>query len=143
MMLLQSESQLSAIYGKAKAQTIINNCDTYVFLGSSDSETCNNLAMKANVPFDDIHDMPLGGEYFFRRGKKAICTKRYDTVKDPEYQKMQAMKGGKMEFQATAPVLQKKTSDELYSLFGIEVSAKEPDEGLEGRKQAYFMRRRF
>ncbi|MCR5836270.1 MAG: type IV secretory system conjugative DNA transfer family protein, partial [Lachnospiraceae bacterium] len=36
VLLIQSESQLISLYGKDAATTIINNCDTYVYMGSND-----------------------------------------------------------------------------------------------------------
>ena len=84
-LLVQSESQLSSIYGKTKAKTIINNCDTYVVLGGMDDETIASIAKKTDVPESEVRDMPIGTEYFIRRGQKAIFTKRYDLFKDPVY----------------------------------------------------------
>lgn len=142
-LLLQSESQLASIYGMQKARTIINNCDTYVFLGGMDDATCFNIAQKANVPADEIRDMPLGSEYFIRRGQKAIYTKRYNILEDPEYQKMLTLGGKKLEFQATAPLLSGKTAHELYSLFGIELPQKETSENQGGRPRAGYWKNRL
>ena len=142
-LLLQSESQLSSIYGQEKARTIINNCDTYVFLGGMDDETCVNIAQKVNVPVDEIRNMPLGSEYFIRRGQKPIYTKRYNILEDPEYQKLQALGGKKLEFQATAPLLSGKTADELYSLFGIEIPQKEPSKNQGVRPRADYWKHKL
>lgn len=43
-MLLQSESQMNSIYGVNAATTIINNCDTYVYLGGNDMQTIMSIS---------------------------------------------------------------------------------------------------
>lgn len=83
-MLVQSESQLSSMYGKNNATTIINNCDTYIYLGGMDMDTATNVSKRLNRPMNDVLDMPLGQELFFRRGQKPVVTKRYDTFKAME-----------------------------------------------------------
>ena len=52
--LIQSESQLSSLYGSDKATTIINNFDTIVFLGSMDIDTGRSVSMRANRPLEDV-----------------------------------------------------------------------------------------
>lgn len=89
--LIQSESQLSSIYGNEKATTIINNCDTIVFLGSMDLETGRNISMRANRPLEDILYMPVGSEIIFRRGMKPIFTKRYNIFQNEMYKKVTAV----------------------------------------------------
>lgn len=84
-MLLQSETQLAEMYGELQAQTIINNCDTIVYLGGMDLKTCESVARRANVPLEDVVNMHIGNEIFFRRGMKPVFTKRYDTPNDPLY----------------------------------------------------------
>ncbi|WP_432647786.1 type IV secretory system conjugative DNA transfer family protein [Mitsuokella sp.] len=94
-MLIQSESQLSALYGEKDATTIVNNSDTYVYLGGMDYTTSQKVAARMNKPVDDILHMPIGTEYFFRRGQKPIKTKRYNLLEDPDYKLMMQMKQGK------------------------------------------------
>lgn len=88
--LIQSESQLSSLYGRDKATTIINNCDTIVFLGSMDLETGKSVSVRANLPLEDILYMPIGSEIIFRRGMKPIFTKRYNIFENELYQKITA-----------------------------------------------------
>lgn len=85
---LQSESQLENLYGKAQATTIVNNADTYIFMGGNDLLTARNISERANIPFEDALNMPLGREWIFRRGCKPICTKRYDILSDKAYQEI-------------------------------------------------------
>lgn len=88
--LIQSESQLSSLYGSEKATTIINNCDTIVFLGSMDLETGKSISMRANRPLEDILYMPIGSEIIFRRGMKPIFTKRYNIFQNEMYKRATA-----------------------------------------------------
>ncbi len=88
--LIQSESQLRSLYGSEKATTIINNCDTIVFLGSMDLETGRSISVRANRPLEDVLYMPIGSEIIFRRGMKPIFTKRYDIFQNEMYKKVTA-----------------------------------------------------
>lgn len=74
----QSESQLSSIYSPEEATTIINNCDTYVYLGGNDLNTADQVAKRINKPLDEVLYLPVGTEYIFRRGSKPIITERYN-----------------------------------------------------------------
>ncbi len=85
-MMLQSESQLESIYGDGDATTIINNSDTYIYLGGIDLYTAKSVSQRLNKPLEDVLSMPVGTEYIFRRGQKPIATKRYDILNDREYQ---------------------------------------------------------
>ena len=53
-LLLQSESQLSGMYGQTEATTIINNCDTYLYMGGMDIETCKNVALRMTWPLHKV-----------------------------------------------------------------------------------------
>ena len=86
--LIQSESQLSSLYGDDKATTIMNNMDTIVFLGSMDLATGKRISMRANCPLEDILYMPVGEEIIFRRGMKPIFTKRYNIFENDMYKQI-------------------------------------------------------
>jgi type IV secretory pathway TraG/TraD family ATPase VirD4 len=85
-LLLQSESQLEQMYGEDNATTIINNCDTYIFLGGMDLLTARNISVRLNCPLDEVLYMPIGDEIIFRRGHRPIQTTRYDVRRDKQYQ---------------------------------------------------------
>lgn len=89
LILLQSESQLESMYGHDDATTIINNCDTYVYLGGMDLKTCRNISERLNVPLEDVLYMPIGQEVIFRRGQRPVVCSRYQTMEDPLCQKVQ------------------------------------------------------
>lgn len=87
-LLLQSESQLASMYGNGAATTIINNCDTYVYLGGMDIHTCENIAKRMNKPLDRVLSLPLETAVVFRRGTPHIVARRYQTLDDPIYKEL-------------------------------------------------------
>ena len=84
-LLLQSESQLESMYGYDDAVTIIDNCDTYVYMGGMNLQTCRSISERLNIPLEDVLYMPIGQEIIFRRGQKPIITQRYDTFSNSDY----------------------------------------------------------
>ena len=88
MMMLQSESQLKSIYGENDAKTIINNSDTYIYLGGIDLDTARSVSQRLNQPLEDVLSMPIGRECIFRRGQKPMVTRRYNILENKEYQKL-------------------------------------------------------
>ena len=87
-MLIQSESQLKSMYSEAEATTIINNCDTYAFLGCNDLVTAKNISDRMNLPLDKVLALQVGKVYIFRRGGNPVETSRYDILRNPEYQRV-------------------------------------------------------
>lgn len=85
-LLIQSESQLISIYGSDAATTIINNCDSYVYMGSNDLHTAQNISLRANRPLEDVLYMPIGSQILFRRGQKPILSQRYNILENEIYQ---------------------------------------------------------
>ncbi len=144
-MLLQSETQLASIYGDIDAKTIINNCDTYVFLGGMDDNTIESIAKKTDVPASEVRNMPIGTEYFIRRGQKAIRTKRYDISKDPVY--LSEIKGKEedeavVRQTASQEEMKPKSARELFSLFGIQFPKEKRQDGKNGAERQQMMGRR-
>lgn len=87
--LIQSESQLSSIYGSEAATTIINNCDTYVFMGSNDLSTAQNISLRVNRPLEEVLNMKIGHQILFRRGSKPkIGGKRYNIMENETYKEI-------------------------------------------------------
>ncbi len=84
-MLLQSESQLASMYGDDNATTILNNCDSYLFLGGNDLATAKNVSLRADVPLDEVMYMPIGDAILFRRGQRPIFSQRYNILADKTY----------------------------------------------------------
>lgn len=85
--LVQSLSQLGGLYGDYEASTIENNCDTLVFMGSLDIETCRSFASRLDVPVSKVLGMPLGKVIVVRRGGLPVLTDRYPVFEDAYYVK--------------------------------------------------------
>lgn len=71
MLMIQAESQLSAIYGE-DGRTIIGNCDSYVYLGGNDITTAESVAKRCNKPLHQILNMSVGTNWIFRRGQAPV-----------------------------------------------------------------------
>lgn len=74
--ILQSISQLEALYGAARAATIINNCDHCLYLGGQDIRTAEFVSMKTDKAPLTILTMPLDHVYLFERGKEPMYLSR-------------------------------------------------------------------
>jgi len=85
---LQSETQLEGMYGEADAKTIINNNDTLIYLGGNDVKTASDIAVRLNCPVEDVLYMPLEQICIFRRGTKPIVAKKYPTLQDKLFIKL-------------------------------------------------------
>lgn len=88
-LLIQCESQLTAMYGDHDAVTIINNCDRYIYMGGNDLATARNMSQRLNLPLEDILYMPIGQEYVIQRGQKPIKTTRYKIKNNFTYQEVE------------------------------------------------------
>lgn len=71
MLMVQAEAQLRSGYDD-DAETVISNCDTYVYLGGNDVNTAENVGRRCDRRMLDILNMPVGSCWVFRRGQKAI-----------------------------------------------------------------------
>lgn len=77
MLMIQAESQLTHCYGD-DGETIIGNCDTYVYLGTNDVKTAQAVAERADVPMRKILYMPVGTNWIFRRGQEPVNGKNFN-----------------------------------------------------------------
>ncbi|MCM1220290.1 MAG: type IV secretory system conjugative DNA transfer family protein, partial [Lachnospiraceae bacterium] len=77
--IIQSLSQLESLYGRARAMTILNNCDNVLCLGAGrDMETAGYISQQANKPVSAILNTPLNEAWLLTRGKKAEQVEKYD-----------------------------------------------------------------
>ena len=58
-LILQSEAQLKQWYG-ASSHTILDNCDTIVYMGGNDVETARMISERCNQPLQKVLNMPIG-----------------------------------------------------------------------------------
>lgn len=77
MIMIQSEAQLQAGFGN-DSQTIIDNCSTYVYMGSSDPMQAEKIARRADRPVKEILNMPIGKSWIFRRGQEPVYCDNFD-----------------------------------------------------------------
>ena len=65
----QSVAQLEALYGAARAEVIIDNCDNCLYLGRQDVTTARYISVRANRTVVFILNLPLGEACLFTRGQ--------------------------------------------------------------------------
>ena len=89
-LVIQSLSQLEGLYGHAKAQTIINNCDHCLYLGGTDTETARYFAEKFNCQVSTVLNLPLDTMFIFARGSEPRKVQKYDLAEDEIYRGLMA-----------------------------------------------------
>lgn len=81
--IVQNLTQLDRLYGREGARTIINNFDTWLYLGGSDIDTVQTISRRSNLPFYKVMDLPVDCSIvMFRGGITKICQK-YDIRQRP------------------------------------------------------------
>lgn len=83
--ILQSVSQLEAMYGPPRAATILNNADHILYLGGQDVGTAGFISVKANKPTSTILQMPLSQAWLFTRGEAPRLVEKYNLKSHPKY----------------------------------------------------------
>ena len=71
-LIIQSLSQLATMYDANAAKTIINNCDTLLFMGCNDPDTARMIADRASKTMDNILCMPRDKVYVIFSGRQAM-----------------------------------------------------------------------
>lgn len=79
MLMIQSEAQLRQGY-EHDAQTIISNCDTYLYLGGNDVQTAKAVSERCDKPLNEVLYMPVGHCWVFRRGSQP----KFARLADPD-----------------------------------------------------------
>lgn len=77
MLILQSLSQLEQSYGKS-AHTIVDDCDTLIYMGGNDPETAHQIAIRCNKTTQTILHMPLSSSWIFRRGEAPFACRNLE-----------------------------------------------------------------
>ena len=91
LMLCQSLSQLDATYGQENATVILDNCASLVYLpGGMNQQTASYISKMLDLPLNDVMFMPMGNVVVFQSGQQPVIAPRYETLKDPLYQKLMA-----------------------------------------------------
>ncbi len=68
--ILQGLTQLEAMYGSAKANTIISNCEHMLYLGGQDPTTATYISQRVNKPLNRVYALPGNKAYLFERGSE-------------------------------------------------------------------------
>lgn len=89
--ILQSLSQLEALYSAPCAKTIINNCDHWLYLGGQDIDTIEQISLKSNKMPVSIANLPLDKVLLFERGKSAQIADKFDISLSPVYDELTAL----------------------------------------------------
>lgn len=77
ILILQSLSQLKKSYDES-AHTIIDDCDTLIYMGGNDPETAHSIAIRCNKTTQTVLHMPLCTSWIFRRGQKPFMCKNLE-----------------------------------------------------------------
>lgn len=88
-LILQSMTQLEAMYTHAEALTIVNNCDHLLYLGCQDMETAEFIGCRAFKPADSVLCLPRDKAILIANGEKAAVVdkiKPYSTLDSSEKQ---------------------------------------------------------
>ena len=83
--ILQSVTQLNKMYGDYAATTIMNGCDTLLYLGGHDIKTADYIGTRTDRRNFDVLNMPLSEVWLMIRGDEPKCVKRYDLTQHPRY----------------------------------------------------------
>lgn len=87
-LMLQSEHQLESMYGSDDAKTILNCCDTYIYMGGNEIQSARNVAEKCNKSVQEILYMPIGSEIILQRQSQPVYTTRYNILENKLYQEI-------------------------------------------------------
>ena len=88
---------LEGLYDRARAQTIINNCDTCLYLGGADVPTAEYFAKKLNRLTSTVLDLPLDSMFLFTRGEKPRKVQKYELDQDNTYHRLMGSHTREME----------------------------------------------
>lgn len=86
MALLQSQSQLEAIYNADKAAIIRQNFPVQVYFpGGFDIKSCETVSKQMNIPFDEVLYADMDKVFVMQTGRRPGIYKRFDTFNSKEY----------------------------------------------------------
>lgn len=77
ILILQSLSQLEQSYDMG-AHTIVDDCDTMIYMGGNDPKTASSIATRCNKTTQTILHMPLCTSWIFRRGAQPFMCRNME-----------------------------------------------------------------
>lgn len=84
-LIIQDINQLYSLYGGDRGRTIINNCDSQLYLGGQDVDTARFIGIKADRTQKTVLDLPLDDAWLFVRGSAPAQVRKYDLAAHPLY----------------------------------------------------------
>lgn len=84
-LLLQSVNQLEAQYGRARAMSIMGNCDTQLVLAFQDIESARMFSERADKTPSSLFSTPLCRSWLFLRGSRGELVERFALEDHPLY----------------------------------------------------------
>ena len=84
-LIIQDINQLYSLYGDHRGRSIINNCDSLLYLGGQDVDTAKFISIKANRTQDTVLNLPLDDAWLFVRGSAPAQVHKYDLTGHPLY----------------------------------------------------------
>lgn len=85
-LVIQSLSQLEGLYGRAKSQTIMNNCDNWLYLGGLDLQTAQEISIRLNRTVQTVLNMPHSEVLVLTRGQAPRRCQKCLPEEHPYYQ---------------------------------------------------------
>ena len=85
--IVQALSQLYSYYNTARANTIVNNCSVFYYLGGQDMDTVRYISMRANIALETVMALPCDKAILFQSGEKPMKVTKivpYSMMKDLE-----------------------------------------------------------
>ena len=84
-LLLQSTNQLDALYGEARARSIMGNCDTHPVLAFQDPESTRVFSGRADALPSTLMATPIDRSWLFVRGRTPEQVERFRLEDHPLY----------------------------------------------------------
>lgn len=84
-LLLQSTNQLDALYGEARARSIMGNCDTHLVLAFQDPESARVFSDRADALPSTLMATPIDRSWLFVRGCTPEQVERFRLEDHPLY----------------------------------------------------------
>lgn len=84
-LLLQSTNQLDALYGEARARSIMGNCDTHLVLAFQDPESARVFSDRADALPSTLMATPIDRSWLFVRGRAPEQVERFRLEDHPLY----------------------------------------------------------
>lgn len=85
-LVIQSLSQLESIYGRAKSQTIVNNCDNWLYLGGLDLQTAQEMSLRLNRTLQSVLNMSHAEAVVLTRGQPPRRCSKFLPEEHPGWQ---------------------------------------------------------